>query len=141
MLSNKGEFNFTCSLKNLQIVRDFVRKELDSQQVSDLIKNQIVLAVDEVCANLIIHSNQNDDSKEIKLSLQLLKTPKGISIEFKENGEPFDYLQYQEPSLNEIIESQSAGKMGLMLVRRIMDEIEYIRQGNYNVCRLYKSLA
>lgn len=118
-----------------------MRDQLSQLSLNEIQKNQIVLAVDEVCSNLIIHSNKNDESKTIKLSLSITRTPKGIAIELKENGIPFDYLQYHEPSLEELIEKQASGKMGLMLVRRIMDEIQYIRQDNQNICRLYKYLT
>jgi len=128
-------------LKNLQKVRDFVREKLKTSTFSNIEKNQIVLAVDEVCTNLIIHSNDSDNSKKITLSLNLVKTPKGLSIEFIENGKPFNYNTYSEPKINELKESQIKGKLGLMLVRRIMDKIEYLQVENQNICRLYKSLA
>jgi serine/threonine-protein kinase RsbW len=141
MLMNGNQITFSCNLENLQKVRDFVRQQLQSHNLTDLTKNQIVLAIDEVCANLIIHSNNQDKSQDIELSLQFIKTPQGIEVELKENGLPFDYLQYSEPTIEELVEQKSNGNMGLMLVRRIMDEIQYIRRGNQNICRLYKSLA
>lgn len=132
---------FPCDLKNLQSVRNFVRKELSKHLLTDLVKNQIVLAVDEVCANLIIHSNDQDSNQIIELNLAISQTPKGITIELTEKGKPFDYLKYTEPTIPNLIESSANGRMGLMLVRRIMDNIEYIRLDNKNICRLYKSLA
>ena len=141
MLTVKNQITFSCDLNNLQMVRDFVRQELNKNSLSEITKNQIVLAIDEVCSNLIIHSNKEDESQEIALSLEILKTPQGIAIELKENGLSFDYLQYSEPIIEDLVEQRSNGNMGLMLVRRIMDEIEYIKQGNQNICRLYKNLA
>jgi serine/threonine-protein kinase RsbW len=132
---------FPCDLKNLQSVRNFVRRELNSHLLTDLVKNQIVLAVDEVCANLIIHSNNQDNNQIIELNLEINQTPKGITIELTETGKPFDYLKYSEPTISSLIENSTNGKMGLMLVRRIMDNIEYIHRDNKNICRLYKSLA
>ena len=140
-MSVKNDFTFSCKLSNLQKVRNYMRDQLSELNLTEIQKNQIVLAVDEVCSNLIIHSNKNDESQSIKLNLSILKTPKGISIELKENGIPFDYLQYNETNIDDLIRKEASGKMGLMLVRRIMDEIQYVRQDNYNICRLYKSLA
>lgn len=123
------------------MVRDFVRAELLKAGTDENSKNQIVLAVDEICTNLIIHSNQNDSSKEIELSLNITESPKGVSIEFVENGIPFDYNSYQEPNLDHLKENKIRGRMGLILARRIMDKIEYLQVENNNVCRLFKAIA
>ncbi len=136
-----NQLTFPCNVKHLKTVRNFVRKELSKHQINEVLKSQLVLAIDEVCTNLIIHSNQNDDSKTIVLYLKILTAPKAISIELKENGKVFDYPNYKEPKITDLLESSANGQLGLMLVRRIMDKIEYIQQENQNICRLYKSLA
>ena len=133
--------SFPCNLKNLQTVRDFVRKQLENENITDLEKNHIVLAIDEVCSNLIIHSNGNNEKETIVLKLSFSRTPKGISVELIEKGIPFDYIKYKEPNILDLKNNHSNGRMGMMLVRRIMDKIEYIQQDNQNICRLYKSLA
>ena len=140
-MDSKQTISFKCQLENLKKVRDFVRSELEKCEFSAIDKNQIVLAIDEVCTNLIVHSNLNDKNKEITLSLNLITTPKGLSIEFVENGIPFDYDHYEEPDIHNLKENRIKGKLGLVLVRRIMDKIEYLQVENHNVCRLYKSLA
>lgn len=140
MLTSKS-ISFTCTLSNLSVVREFIRKELSNFKLNNIIESQIVLAVDEVCSNLIIHSNNNDESKSINLDLAIKNHPKGIVIEFKENGIPFDYSKYQEPQLSSLKETKTAGKMGMMLVRRIMDKIEYLHFDDHNICRLFKSIA
>jgi serine/threonine-protein kinase RsbW len=141
MLTDMNQLIFSCNLNSLKIVREFVRARLSSHLIDKVTLNQIVLAVDEISANLIIHSNNKNPNQNIILSLDVLKTPKGISIELRENGIPFDYLQYNEPSIPELLEKGANGKLGLILVRRIMDKIEYLHFENQNICRLYKSLA
>lgn len=140
MLTSKS-ISFSCNLSNLSIVRDFVRKQLSDFELNKITENQIILAVDEVCANLIIHSNNNDATKFIDLDLTIKPSPKGIMIELKENGIPFDYTKYQEPEIINLKENKTAGKMGMILVRRIMDKIEYLHFDDYNICRLFKTLT
>ena len=141
MLTDLNQLIFSCNLNSLKIVREFVRTKLSAHVSDSIVLNQIVLAIDEISANLIIHSNHQNPDQNIVLSLNVLKTPKGISIELRENGVPFDYLQYNEPSIPELLENGANGKLGLILVRRIMDKIEYLHLGDQNICRLYKSLA
>lgn len=140
MLENNS-ISFACTLSNLQAVRDFVREQLEEYKIPVIDKNQIVLAIDEVCTNLIVHSNKNDATQNIELKVELKLTPRGVAIELIEKGEPFDYVKYQEPNILDLKDKKSGGQMGMMLVRRIMDKIEYIHQDDQNICRLYKSLA
>ncbi|MEQ8532961.1 MAG: ATP-binding protein, partial [Imperialibacter sp.] len=59
-------------------------------------------------------------------------------FEIKDHGEAFNMAQYKEPSLSDIIRTKKKGGIGLMLVNRIMDKIEFYQSNGYNVCRLTK---
>lgn len=48
-----------CTKKNLKLIRDFVTEYLRALALSDILMNQIVLAVDEICANLIIQDRKS----------------------------------------------------------------------------------
>lgn len=130
----------SCEVSNLKSIRHFVESNLNPL-LSPTDVNLIVLAVDEVCANLIIHSNNCNEEAIIKLSLKIEKTPDGILFEIFDNGLPFDYQAYQEPSLENVIKKKLKGSIGLILVRRIMDKIEFTREKNQNICRLFKKVT
>lgn len=128
-----------CSKSNLASVRDFVTDVLASHNLSEMETYKIVLAIDEICANLIIHSNECNDHESLEVEINYRE---GINIEFliKDKGTSFDINRYEEPSMKEIIASKRKGGIGLMLVKRIMDEIEFTTENNYNICRLIKRL-
>ena len=50
-------YKIGCSLENLKGIRDFVRKSLKGHVVSEVELNEIVLALDEMCSNLMIHAH------------------------------------------------------------------------------------
>ncbi len=133
------QFKIACSIDNLQKIRSFVISFLQSQKIDEQELNLIVVAVDEICANLIIHSNHCDSQQFIELSITSQKN--GVMFEILDKGKAFNPESYKEPSVNEVVEQRKKGGMGIMLVRRIMDEIEYTREKNYNVCRMYKKLS
>jgi serine/threonine-protein kinase RsbW len=99
----------------------------------------MVLAVDEVCANLIIHANKCDPSNKISL---IVKVQPDHEIQFliKHEGDGFDINKYQEPGIDELVSSRRKGGLGLMLVKRIMDEISFTTEKNHNICTLIKHL-
>lgn len=128
-----------CDKGELTSIRQFVADELEKQEIPDLEAHKLVLAVDEVCANLIIHANNCDPVNKIELQLEI--SPKQIIFTFKDKGIGFDINEYQSPSMDELISTRRQGGIGLLLVKRIMDKIEFTTEKNYNICRLVKTLA
>ncbi|MFT4738981.1 MAG: serine/threonine-protein kinase RsbW, partial [Paraglaciecola sp.] len=63
-----------------------------------------------------------------------------VTFTIKDQGTGFDISQYQEPSISELISSKRKGGLGLMLVKRIMDQIEFSKEKNHNICRLIKTI-
>jgi serine/threonine-protein kinase RsbW len=135
----KQDISIACSPNLLPQIRQFVGRILAENNLGEVEAYKLVLAVDEVCANLIIHANQCDESKKLNLSVQVVPQEKVVFI-IKDEGIGFDFSKYQEPSLDEIVNSRRKGGLGLILVRRIMDKIEFTTEKNCNICKLEKHL-
>lgn len=129
-------FKVPCSKQKLTEVRDFIDKILYSHKIPDLERNSMILAVDEICANLIIHSHNCNPNESLELVIRILKEK--IVFEIIDHGIGFNICDYQEPSINDIIREKKKGGIGLMLVRRIMDEVKYEKGAHKNVYRLTK---
>ncbi len=125
-----------CNKNELVKIRQFTSDALEIQNVPDLQAHKLVLAVDEVCANLIIHANDCNPNSQIEFDIDF--RPKQIVFTFKDKGVGFDINKYESPSLEEIVSTRRQGGLGLMLVKRIMDKIEFSTEKNYNICRLIK---
>lgn len=126
-----------CSKNELVKIRQFTSDVLEVKKIPDLQAHKLVLAVDEVCANLIIHANHCDSNNKIEFKIDF--NPKQIIFTFKDKGVGFDINQYQSPSMEEIVSTRRQGGLGLMLVKRIMDKIEFSTEKNNNICRLIKT--
>lgn len=131
-------YSAQCSKKNLADIRTFMSKTLNNHFNSEMDIHHMVLAVDEVCANLIIHSHNCDPKESIDLFVDVKKQE--VIIEIKDTGNGFNIKNYQEPTINEIIVEKKKGGLGLMLVKRIMDKVEFIKSNNNNICRLKKKI-
>jgi anti-sigma regulatory factor (Ser/Thr protein kinase) len=59
-------------------------------------------------------------------------------IEFRDQGRPFDPLAAPAPDLGAPLEQRPEGGLGLTLVRALVDEVRYVRDGPANVLRLVK---
>ncbi|UOR05442.1 ATP-binding protein [Hymenobacter aerilatus] len=136
----KKDIRISCNRENLKVVRDFVNDYLATHNLSDLQLNQIVLAVDEVVANLIIHANGEDESRSLCLSINFVNHAVDIAIE---DSSPVSYrpATFREPDLNEHVRLGKKGGVGMALVNRIMDSVEFTTSGAHNVCRLHKRVS
>lgn len=134
----KSSFQIPCGIDHLKDLRDFLGKVLNNLELGDIDRNALILAVDEVCANIIIHSNCTESEF---IDMNVIYEDHMLLFEIIDHSaKPFDINSYNEPEIQEIIRSRKKGGVGLMLVKRIMDKIEVDKSKGRNICRLYKSL-
>ncbi|RZJ60544.1 MAG: ATP-binding protein [Hymenobacter sp.] len=136
-----SRLRIACSRQNLQQVRDFVRGFLTAGQRSEVIVNQVVLAVDEVVANFIIHANGEDANQFLDLMLAL--TEHRLDVEIEDQGETIfiPASTAPNPDMREYIRQGRRGGMGMALVSRIMDRVEFFERNAHTVCHLSKTLG
>jgi len=100
--------------------------------------NMMVLAIDEICANRIIHANKNNDQEHLEVKIS--DENGGILFEIKDKGEAFNINDYAEPSMQQLIDEKRKGGIGLILVRRIMDKVEMKTENGYTLYQLFKKV-
>ncbi len=134
------QYNIGCSLENLKGVRDFIRKSLRSHVASDVVLNEIILALDEMCSNLMIHAHHCNPDHKLEMHIDVPQKGKLI-FEIMDDGEMFDINRFQEPDIDNLIHEKRKGGLGIRLVKSIMDEVKYTTRNGRNICRLTKNLA
>jgi len=127
------------SIENLKEVRDFIRISLKNHHISDLEISEIVLALDEMCSNLMIHSHHCNPDDLFELNIHV-ERDHPLVFELIDDGTVFDINHFATPALDSIVNEKRKGGLGIRLVKSIMDKIEYKKSGEKNVCRLSKSV-
>jgi serine/threonine-protein kinase RsbW len=131
------KLNLSCSTAALAELRSFLQQKLAIFKLSEVDRHQVTLAVEEVCANLIIHSHGCNPKEEIQLEVK--EWNKQIIVEITDKGDAFNLLEYKAPDLSQVIEEKRKGGIGILLVKKIMDEIEFESKNGKNICRLIKN--
>lgn len=132
----KHTMSVQASTKHLAEVRNFVAKYASEfgfkkQDVAD-----IRLAVDEAYTNIIKHSYKNDDQKSVNIELGYNSNEFWISL--LDTGEAFDPSHYTEPDVRQQIKEKKRGGVGVYLIRKLMDDVEYTHKGSMNEIRMIK---
>ncbi|MBC7919504.1 MAG: ATP-binding protein [Ferruginibacter sp.] len=121
-------------------MRDFVNNVLKNQSLTENEINQVVLAVDEICSNMIVHAHNGNEDDTIELNVR--NQPEGILFEIVDKGDNlFNLKGYQDPSIHDIIQQGKKGGVGLFLVRKIMDNVEVFNEDSQHIWRLYKKIS
>jgi len=134
----KSEIHIACIKQSLKEIRSFVAEFLVQTPFSEIEINALVLAVDEVCANVIIHSTQKEDNEKLEVCIEL--NTNEVKFDVLDKGKGYDIRKHKMPALKEIIKSKRKGGVGLLLVHKIMDQIDFIPQNNGNIIRLVKHI-
>ncbi|MEN2283953.1 ATP-binding protein [Algoriphagus sp. SE2] len=132
----KYQLKIYCNTTALADLRGFLQTTLRELNLSDKDQHQLTLAVEEVCANLIIHSHHCNGLDQIKLEVQ--ETPEKLIFEITDKGKAFNLLDYEVPDLKKVVSEKRKGGLGIILVKTIMDEIEFESKKGKNTCRLIK---
>ncbi|MFM2376331.1 MAG: hypothetical protein RLZZ165_1428 [Bacteroidota bacterium] len=132
----KTHYVVNCSKQSLPKIRAFVEEELRALNVQEATTHQLVLAVDEACANSIIHHNLCDEKSRIKLTISL--QGKELLFELADEGDPFPIHEYQPENLDDIIRKRTKGGLGIFLINKIMDKIEVLENSDHFIYRFTK---
>lgn len=132
------QYNIGCSLSNLKGVRDFIRQSLTGQSMSDVEVSAIVLAMDEMCSNLMIHGHHCNPDHILELVVST--GAQQVVFEIIDNGSIFDINQFSTPELGSLVNEKRKGGLGIRLVKSIMDDVEYFSRDGKSVCRLTKKV-
>lgn len=140
MNRNKNIFSISveASTSHLSKVRDFVAEHAQSLGMSEKDVAEMRLAVDEAYTNIIKHAYKNTSSKPVEIQFGFDKSQVWISI--TDEGESFDPSTYNEPDLLKRIKNKQRGGMGVYLIRKLMDNVQYNRHGQVNEIRMVKHL-
>jgi len=109
--------------ENLQLIRDFILKITAKGGFDSEVQEQIALAVDEACTNVIKHAHKNNARRLIDIQVQL-DTQK-IKIIITDKGEGFDITKLEKPDLKKFTKEARHGGLGIFLMRTLMDDVQY----------------
>lgn len=132
----KHSITVKASTEHLARVRDFVARHASDfgfkkQDVAD-----IRLAVDEAYTNIIKHAYKNDDRMSVDIELGYNTSEFWISL--KDTGNAFDPRNYSKPDVRKKIKEKKRGGVGVYLIRKLMDDVEYHQKSGVNEIRMTK---
>lgn len=119
----------------LPVMMEFVLDQAQQAGLGGHALFQIELAVEEILTNIIKYAYSESAGE---MEVECGPGPDGFWLVFRDQGPAFDPLEVGEPTLDAAVQDRQVGGLGLFLVRKFMDQVEYQRQGEANVLRVVK---
>lgn len=113
-------------VKNITTVENLIDKIVEKYNISSEIYGKALLAVIECVNNAIIHGNNSDASKDIKIDYEV--NDKELIFTISDQGAGFDFHSLPDPTLPENILKVSG--RGIFLMKNLSDKLEFNDLGN-----------
>jgi sigma-B regulation protein RsbU (phosphoserine phosphatase) len=129
-------FTFSGRMSDLALLADAVTAFGKEHAFSDQAIHDVSLAIEEIVCNAIHYGH--DDSEDHPIEIRMAPKGDNLTITITDDGKPFNPLDAPAPSVAEPLSERSEGGLGIFLVRKLMDDVQYRRAGNANVLIMRK---
>ena len=133
------ELNIEATPENIDTVIAFVDEQLEEYGCGMKAQMAIDVAVDELFAN-IAHYAYNPETGYATVRVDVIKDPLSVEITFIGNGVPYDPLANIDPDTSLSVEDRPIGGMGIFIVKKSMDLVNYEYKDGKNILTIKKNI-
>ncbi len=132
-----ASLKLSASMDNFDAFMDFLKSQIENEIIEKKTLNDILIAGEEAIVNVLRYAYP-DKNGELELIVDHQENPKGVSIELIDSGIAFNPLERLEPDINAPVEDRPIGGLGIFMIKKMMDELNYSRENGQNKFRLIK---
>ncbi len=123
----------------LEVVQEFIQQELENQECPMKVQMQIAIAVEEIFVN-IAHYAYKPVEGDATIRCEVGGDPLEVTIQFLDHGKPYNPLAKEDPDITLSAEERQIGGLGIFMVKKSMDSLDYEYQDGKNILTIKKSL-
>ena len=124
---------------NIEAITAFVDQELEARGCPVRQQMQIRVAIDEIVANVANYAYVRG-SGNLTVNFAFEEQDRTAVLTFIDEGIPYDPVKKEDPDITLPAQEREIGGLGIFLVRKIMDDMNYRREGGKNILTLRKKI-
>ena len=113
------------NIESIPQVETIIKEIADRFELSSDLHGNMLISLTEAVNNAIIHGNQNDKSKCVKMHIS--KDGENIAFQVTDEGKGFDHTQLPDPTAPENLLRLNG--RGVFLMHQLCDQIDYLNDG------------
>lgn len=134
------ELTVPATLESLDAVQSFIEGELEQNDCPMKAIMQISIAVEEIYVN-IAHYAYHPEVGEATVRIAVGGDPVQVTVQFLDHGKPFNPLEKEDADTTLSAEERNIGGLGILMVKKSMDAVDYAYENGKNILTLKKNLA
>lgn len=131
---------FPAAVDQLGLVQAFIEEQLEGCACSPKARFQLAVAVEEIFVNIAHYAYPPEAPGVAAVRCSVGGEPLQAVIRFRDSGKPFDPLAQQDADTTLSAEVRSVGGLGILLVKKSMDGVEYEYREGSNILTIRKNL-
>lgn len=101
-------------------INEWIEEQLKRNGISQRTITKIRMAVDEIYSNICYYSN----AEEVTIGCKVTEQKEAV-LYFEDDGIPYNPLERPDPDVTLLMEERGEGGLGIYLVKKRMDKVEY----------------
>ena len=127
------EKTYAATLDKIPEMLGFVSETAETMGVHPKRIMHLELAMEEAVVNICNYAYAIPPGE---VTVRISQEAETFKIELIDNGVPFDPMGMDAPDIKSEIENRDVGGLGILLIRRMLDEVRYSRQADQNILML-----
>ena len=133
------ELTVDAAIENIPAVTAFVEEQLEQVGCPMKAQMQIDIAIDELFSNIAQYAYTPKTGKAT-VRVEVTENPMAVVISFIDNGIPYDPLAKADPNVSLPADERQIGGLGIFLVKKTMDMVEYEFNNGQNILKIKKNI-
>ncbi len=108
--------------------------ELDEERLA-----KYYIVVEEIFTNITNYAfDNNSKNNYVNIDVYIDKKSKKVTITFRDSGKKFNPLEHDEPDINLKAKDREIGGLGILIVKKMMDNVSYEYKNKKNILTIEK---
>lgn len=134
-----AEITLAATVENIAAATDFVTEQLEMLGCPMKAQMQFSIAVDELFGNIAYYAYPSGGGTA---TVQVCAREEGrqVIVTFMDEGIPYNPLAKEDPDIALSVEDRPIGGLGIFMVKKSMDDMQYRYEGGKNILSIIKNL-
>lgn len=133
-----AEITVTATLDSLNTVLTFVDEQMEKAGCSMKLMTQVDMAVEEIFVNIARYA-YHPEVGEASVRCEAGGDPFQVIVGFADRGRPYNPLEREDPDVTLDAEQRPIGGLGILMAKKLMDDVQYEYQDGKNILTLRKN--
>lgn len=131
------ELRLDATIENLPEVTEFVTASLEEKDCSMKVVMQMELVIEEIFVNVASYAYAPETGVVI-VRKSFDEEPRALNLAFIDSGKPYNPLEHKDPDTSLGVDEREVGGLGIFLIKKNVDEINYERKDGQNILSIKK---